>query len=150
MQHRPSCQARAARHDAALESNVDWKSRLWDAAGVTAPPPFSRVDHLVIAVRDLAQAESDYTRMLGLTPSLRSAHPAHGTSNVLYGLANCYLELLSPGLGAPSTPLATALAAYLERRPEGVFALALGTDDLDRTALAPRRPPVSPPDPSPR
>ena len=109
-----------------------------------ALPPFARVDHIVIAVRDLAAAEDAYTRMLGLVPSLHSSHPTYGTTNVIFGLANCYIELLALGPGTPSHPLATALASYLARRPEGVFALALGSDDLDRTAAAAQAAGVTP------
>jgi catechol 2,3-dioxygenase-like lactoylglutathione lyase family enzyme len=106
---------------------------------VTAAPPFTRVDHVVVAVRDLAEAERAYAAMLGLAPSWRGAHPAYGTRNVAFGLANCYLELLAPGDGEePPHPLAAALRAYLARRREGLFAIALGTADLPaaRAALA--------------
>lgn len=103
---------------------------------MTALPLFTRVDHVVIAVRDLAAAEGAYTRMLGLRPSLCSSHPAYGTTNVLFGLANCSVELLAPGRETPPHPVTAALTAYLARRPEGVFALALGSDDVDGTALA--------------
>jgi catechol 2,3-dioxygenase-like lactoylglutathione lyase family enzyme len=99
--------------------------------------PFARVDHLVIAVRDLDASAAAYAAMLGLAPSWRGTHPAYGTANVLFGLANCYVELLALAPGnAPQTahPLAAALAAYLEGRADGLFALALGSDDLAATA----------------
>jgi catechol 2,3-dioxygenase-like lactoylglutathione lyase family enzyme len=61
-------------------------------------------------------------------------HPAFGTANALYGLANCYLELLAlDGAGAPH-PVAQLLASYLSTRSEGLFALALGTDDVATSA----------------
>jgi catechol 2,3-dioxygenase-like lactoylglutathione lyase family enzyme len=101
---------------------------------VNAEPLFARVDHLVVAVRDLDAAASAYSAMLGLTPSWRGAHPALATRNVIFGLANCYVELLAVEPGAPPSPLADALAGYLARKPEGLFAIALATDDLDRTA----------------
>jgi len=96
--------------------------------------PFVRVDHLVIAVRDLAAAERDYGTVLGCAPSSRAVHTELGTGNVIFALANCYLELLALGPAPPTHPVAHALAAFLEDVPEGVFAVALGSDDLDATA----------------
>src|SRR5690349_20196992 len=92
---------------------------------------FARVDHLVIAVRDLDAAAAAYATVLGRSPSWRGTHPTYGTANVLFGLANCYVELLAPA-GAPAVahPLAQTLAAALERQPESLFALALGSTDL--------------------
>ena len=104
----------------------------WDTRAV---PPFARVDHLVIAVRHLDAAADAYAAMLGRSPPWRGRHPAYGTANVLFGLGNCYLELLAPDPGAPpGHPIAAALATYLEHHAEGVFAIALGSDDLTATA----------------
>jgi catechol 2,3-dioxygenase-like lactoylglutathione lyase family enzyme len=103
---------------------------------VPRSPLVARVDHLVVAVRDLDEAERVYGALLGLEPSWRGTHPTYGTRNVLYGLRNAYLELLALGPGAPAHPLAAALQAYLSHKAEGLFALALGTDDVDRAAAA--------------
>lgn len=96
--------------------------------------PFARVDHVVIAVRDLAAAERDYVILLGRSPSSRAAHPALGTRNVIFGLANCYLELLALDGDAPVHPVGYALRELLSRTPEGLFAVALGSDALAATA----------------
>lgn len=93
--------------------------------------PFARLDHLVIAVRDLDAAALAYAAVLGRTPSWRGTHPAYGSANVLFGLDNCYLELLALSGDTPAHPVATALASYLERRSEGLFALAFGSADLE-------------------
>jgi methylmalonyl-CoA/ethylmalonyl-CoA epimerase len=100
------------------------------------PAPFARVDHLVVAVRDLAAAERAYRTLLGRDPSTRGAHASLGTVNVIFALANCYLELLALGPATPVHPVSRALAGFLERTPEGLFALALGSDDLTQTARA--------------
>lgn len=104
------------------------------------PTPFTRLDHVVIAVRDLDAATAAYAAMLGRTPSWRGRHPAYGTANTLFGLEHCYLELLALAEPAPPRgdppPLADALASYLASRSEGIFALAFGSDDLDATAAA--------------
>jgi len=101
-----------------------------------AASPFSRVDHLVIAVRDLDAAARDYTRLLGREPSTRGVHPALGTRNATFGLANCYLELLALATTSPVHPVAVGLAAFLEHVPEGLLAIALGSDDLEQTTIA--------------
>jgi len=103
---------------------------------VSAVESFTRVDHLVIAVRDLDVAARAYASLLGLRPSWHGMHPALGTRNVLFGLANCYLELLSPAPTPPRHPVAVALGELLARKPEALFAIALGTDTLEATADA--------------
>jgi len=98
--------------------------------------PFARIDHVVIAVRHLPAAERAYGALLGRDPSTRGAHPAIGTVNVTFALANCYLELLALDGTPPRHPTASTLAAFLEERSEGILALALGSDDLSETARA--------------
>lgn len=98
------------------------------------PTPFARLDHVVIAVRDLDAATAAYTAMLGRVPSWRGRHPAYGTANTIFGLERCYLELLALAEPAPTNPIGATLASYLANRAEGLFALALGSDDLDATA----------------
>src|SRR5688572_10787269 len=97
-------------------------------------PPFARLDHVVIAIRDLEAAATAYAAMLGRAPSWRGHHPEYGTANVLFGLEHCYLELLALAEPDSAHPIGAALATYLEGRAEGLFALALGSDDLDATA----------------
>jgi catechol 2,3-dioxygenase-like lactoylglutathione lyase family enzyme len=98
--------------------------------------PFARVDHVVIAVRDLRAAADAYAAVLGRRPSWRGRHPAYGTANVLFGLGSCYLELLALEQPARAHQVAAALAHFFEQCGEGIFALALGSDDLDATAAA--------------
>jgi catechol 2,3-dioxygenase-like lactoylglutathione lyase family enzyme len=98
------------------------------------PTPFARLDHVVIAVRDLGSAAAAYGAMLGCEPSWSGHHPAYGTANVIFGLEHCYLELLAPADDEPTHPVGATLAAYLTTRAEGMFALAFGSDDLAATA----------------
>ena len=89
------------------------------------------LDHIVIAVRDLATATDLYGRLLGRRPSWRGTHPAYGTANTLFRLENIYVELLSPvGPGA----FADWLTGSLAKRGEGLFALAFGTADAEALA----------------
>jgi catechol 2,3-dioxygenase-like lactoylglutathione lyase family enzyme len=84
------------------------------------------LDHVIVGVRDLAAATDTYTRLLGRAPSWRGGHPALGTANTLFRLANTYLELLAP---AGTGPFAAQLEAKFAREGEGLAGLAFGTDD---------------------
>ena len=77
-------------------------------------------------MRDLAAATDTYSRLLGRAPSWRGGHPALGTANTLFRLANTYLELLAP---AGDGPFAAQLEAKFARDGEGLAGLAFGTDD---------------------
>ncbi|MEX2249665.1 MAG: VOC family protein [Parvibaculum sp.] len=84
------------------------------------------VDHVIIAVSDLGAAEKNYTAIFGRAPSWRGTHPGMGSANVLYRLANTYVELLAP---VAEGPTADMLKAHLDKVGEGVFGLALGLAD---------------------
>lgn len=98
---------------------------------MTETPIAQAVDRILLAVRDIADAERVYTRMLGRHPSWRREDRAGGTERVLYRLANMTLELMSP-LGAG--PWAGIVTNRLDTVGEGVFALVLETDDVKRAA----------------
>ena len=61
------------------------------------------IDHLIIAVENLEEAESIYRKILGIPSSWKGEHKDFGTSNCLFNFKNTYLELLAAsgdGLGA--------------------------------------------------
>jgi catechol 2,3-dioxygenase-like lactoylglutathione lyase family enzyme len=89
------------------------------------------LDHVIVAVRDLAAATDTYTRLLGRAPSWRGGHPALGTANTLFRLENTYLELLAP---VGNGPFAAQLEAKFARDGEGLAGLAFGTDDAAQCA----------------
>ena len=89
------------------------------------------LDHLVIAVRDLAAATDVYARLLGRRPSWRGSHPTYGTANTLFRLENVYVELLAPERRGS---ISDRLAAWLGDHGEGLFALAFGTPDANACA----------------
>lgn len=94
-------------------------------------PLVQAVDRISIAVRDIAEAEGTYTRMLGRSPSWRWDDTGGGTRRVVYRLDNASIELVSPtGPG----PWGTVVARKLEDGGEGLLALILATDDAERTA----------------
>ncbi|QFY59843.1 methylmalonyl-CoA epimerase [Rhizobium grahamii] len=72
-----------------------------------------RVNHIAIAVPDLAAAISAYRDTLGAVVSAAQALPEHGVTVVFVELPNTKVELLEPlGEGSPIT-------AFLEKSPAG-------------------------------
>ena len=72
-----------------------------------------RLNHVAIAVRDIAKASNVYRQTLGAEVSAPVPQPAHGVTTVFITLPNTKIELLEPlGEGSP-------IAAFLERNPAG-------------------------------
>jgi len=92
---------------------------------------WSHLDHVILAVRDLAAAERTYARLLGRSASWRGEHPALGTENALFRLGEAYLELLAPAEGGGAW-----LHERLEAQGEGLLGFALATPDADACAKA--------------
>lgn len=72
-----------------------------------------RLNHVAIAVRDLAAAVAVYRDTLGASVSEPQALPEHGVTVVFVTLPNTKIELLEP-LGA-----ASPIARFLEKSPDG-------------------------------
>src|ERR1700751_4112797 len=72
-----------------------------------------RLNHVAIAVPDLAAAAGVYANALGATVSAPLAQPEHGVTVVFVTLPNSKIELLEP-LGAESP-----IAGFLARNPAG-------------------------------
>ena len=72
-----------------------------------------RLNHVAIAVPDLAAASATYRDTLGSRISAPQAHPEHGVTVVFIDLGNTKVELLEP-LGAESP-----IAAFLAKNPAG-------------------------------
>ena len=72
-----------------------------------------KVNHIAIAVPDLASATATYRDTLGAAVSEAQALPEHGVTVVFVELPNTKVELLEPlGEGSP-------IAAFLEKSPAG-------------------------------
>lgn len=84
-----------------------------------------RLNHVAIAVPDLAQATALYRDTLGAQVSAPVAQPKHGVTVVFVELPNTKIELLHPlGDGSP-------IASYLERNPSGgIHHVCYEVDDI--------------------
>ena len=72
-----------------------------------------RLNHVAIAVRDIASASKLYRDTLGADVSAAEPQAEHGVTTVFITLPNTKIELLEP-LGANSP-----IAKFLERNPDG-------------------------------
>jgi methylmalonyl-CoA/ethylmalonyl-CoA epimerase len=72
-----------------------------------------RLNHVAIAVPDLAAAAASYRSLLGAKVSPAVPQPEHGVTTIFIDLPNTKIELLEP-LGE-----ASPIAKFLERNPAG-------------------------------
>ncbi|TIX89514.1 methylmalonyl-CoA epimerase [Rhizobium sp. P44RR-XXIV] len=72
-----------------------------------------RINHVALAVPDIAAAAKAYRETLGAVVSAPQVLPEHGVTVVFVGLPNSKVELLEP-LGE-----ASPIAAFLAKNPDG-------------------------------
>lgn len=84
-----------------------------------------RLNHVAIAVKDLAAATAVYRDALGATVTEPSAQPEHGVTVVFITLPNTKVELLEPlGEGSP-------IAKFLDKNPDGgIHHVCYEVDDI--------------------
>ena len=90
----------------------------------------SKLDHLIIAVSDLDEAEKNYKKIFGIDSVWRGEHKSLGTANVIFNFKNTYFELLAAkgsGLGAELVNNSIA------ERGDGLLGIVFGTDDINQT-----------------
>ena len=88
---------------------------------------FNKLDHLIVAVKDLKEAENNYQKLFGMAPVWSGTHKELGTSNSLFNFQNTYFELLAPtseGLGAD------LVNYYLDTTGEGLIGMVFATEDI--------------------
>ena len=91
---------------------------------------FSTLDHLIIVVKDLDQAEENYKKILGTNPVWRGKHKSLGTANSIFNFKNTYLELLTAdgeGLGAE------LVKNLIQENGDGLAGIVFGVDDMPQT-----------------
>ena len=72
-----------------------------------------RLNHVAIAVRDIAKASAVYRDTLGAQVSAKVAQPDHGVYTVFITLPNTKIELLEPM--SETSPI----AKFLDKNPDG-------------------------------
>ncbi len=84
-----------------------------------------KLNHVAIAVPDLAAAAAQYRDTLGAKVSAPNDEPDHGVTVVFVELPNAKIELLHPlGEGSPIAP-------FLERNPSGgIHHICFEVDDI--------------------
>ena len=88
------------------------------------------LDHLIVAVSDIDEAEKNYSTIFGAEPVWRGEHADYGTENSLFNFNNTYFELLAAkgdGLGAMLVNHA------LQETGEGLIGIVFGTENLKET-----------------
>ncbi len=91
----------------------------------------SSLDHIILAVEDLKDAEKNYKNILGIEPSWRGLHKELGTANVIFNFKNTYLELLSAegeGVGAD------LVKESIKKNGEGLAGIVLNTKDISKVS----------------
>ena len=91
----------------------------------------SSLDHIILAVEDLKDAEKNYKNILGIEPSWRGLHKELGTANVIFNFKNTYLELLSAegeGVGADF------IKESIKKNGEGLAGIVLNTKDISKAS----------------
>ena len=91
----------------------------------------SSLDHIILAVEDLQDAEKNYENILGIEPSWRGLHKELGTANVIFNFKNTYLELLSAegeGVGAD------LVNESIKKNGEGLAGIVLNTKDISKAS----------------
>jgi len=90
----------------------------------------SSIDHLIIAVRDINDAEENYRKIFGMEPVWKGEHKALGTANVIFNFKNTYFELLSAngdGLGAE------LVNSAIEEQGDGLIGVVFGTNNIEES-----------------
>lgn len=85
---------------------------------------FINLEHLGLAVHDLAAATDLYTTLLG-TPPYKTEHVAsEAVDTVFFRVGNSKIELLA------GTSPESAITKFLSKKPEGVHHVAFEVDDI--------------------
>ncbi len=96
---------------------------------MTASPHFGQIEHLGIAVSNLAEAEERYSAMLGVGPYKREEVEREGVMTSFFQVGPNKIELLE------ATRADSAIAKYIEKRGEGLHHVAYKVEDI-RTEMA--------------
>jgi catechol 2,3-dioxygenase-like lactoylglutathione lyase family enzyme len=109
--------------------------------------PISRLDHVIIGVKDLAVAAKTFER-LGFRLTPRGVHEGKGTGNHCVMFGNAYIELLGIVDHEEAARSNSRLTKLVSERGEGGIGLAYGGDDADEIVRRVRQAGIEAEDPS--
>jgi methylmalonyl-CoA/ethylmalonyl-CoA epimerase len=84
-----------------------------------------RIDHLGIAVRDLAASEPLFAKLLGVESERREVVESEGVEVSFFSVGESHFELIQP------LDETSPMHAAIEKRGEGVHHVCLAVDDID-------------------
>lgn len=85
----------------------------------------TNLEHLGLAVRDLAAATELYTHLLGQSPYKTEHVASEAVDTVFFQVGGSKIELLA------GTSPESAISKYLEKKPEGIHHVAFEVDDIE-------------------
>jgi methylmalonyl-CoA/ethylmalonyl-CoA epimerase len=83
-----------------------------------------KIEHIGIAVKNLAEAEKTYTALLGVAPYKREAVESEHVTTSFFKIGDTKIELLE------ATSPESAIAKFIEKKGEGIHHIAYATDDI--------------------
>ncbi len=83
-----------------------------------------KVEHIGIAVRNLAEAEQLYTKLLGVAPYKRETVEREGVTTSFFQVGDTKIELLEAT--RPDSPI----TKFIEKRGEGIHHVAYAVTDI--------------------
>ncbi len=84
----------------------------------------TNVEHIGIAVRDIARSNELFTKLLNVPPYKAEAVEAEGVNTSFFQVSQTKIELLEAT--TPDSPI----AKFLEKKGEGIHHLAFEVDDI--------------------
>ena len=106
-----------------------------DPAEGPQPTGLTGINRVIIAVKDLEAAADTYGRKFALEASQPVEDSARGVSSVICTPpSGGIIELVT--VDDPSKTFAASIDSFIATKGEGMYALVLGTDDVQQTATA--------------
>ena len=85
----------------------------------------NKIEHIGIAVKDLAAANETYTKLLGRSPFKSEKVESESVETSFFQIGDSKIELLQ------ATSAESAIAKYIDKRGEGIHHIAFATDDIE-------------------
>ena len=84
-----------------------------------------RVEHVAIAVKDMAKMQEIFENKLGIKMEYEEKFPQYNTKIAMYPIGDTYLEVLE------SNDPKTETSRWIEEHGEGLFHICLEVEDID-------------------